>query len=237
MDSPHILIVDDDPDILKIIQDNLEIDGYLVFAAANGQEALQLFEQENINLIVLDLSMADMDGIMICRTIRKKSEIPIIMLTARDTLTDKILGLESGADDYLVKPFEYMELEARIKTRLRRTILQSSYYETLELGEVIIYSATQSVEIDGITKYLTKKEFAILFLLMKHHGNLLSREKIKQEIWPEKKLYKWSRSLDVHIQHLREKLEINPSQPRYIITVPGAGYMFISNFKHQNLPG
>ena len=116
-----ILVVDDDPDILTIIKDNLELDGYEVFTAALGKDALSILEKESINLIILDLMLPDVDGIQICRATRAKSHVPIIMLTAKDTVSDKVLGLESGADDYIVKPFDYLELAARVKAQLRRS--------------------------------------------------------------------------------------------------------------------
>ena len=225
MDRYKILVVDDDHDILTIIKVNLELDSYKVFTAALGKDAISIFEKEPIDLIVLDLMLPDMDGIQVCRTVRANSHVPIIMLTAKDGLSDKVLGLESGADDYMVKPFNYLELAARIKALLRRS---KSYFladDVFEVGGLRLNPERREVKADGEKVILTKKEFDILSLLFKHAGKVLRRDTIKQEIWPGKKLYKWSRTLDVHIQHLRAKLEKNPEQPQYIITVPGVGYM------------
>ena len=225
MGQYNILVVDDDHDILTIIKDNLELDGYEVFTATLGKDAISIFEKEPIDLIVLDLMLPDMDGIQVCRAVRANSPVPIIMLTSKDGLSDKVLGLESGADDYIVKPFDYLELAARIKARLRRSKSYLSADEILEIGDLRLNPERREVEVNGEKVILTKKEFDILSLLFKHAGKVLSRDKIKQEIWPDQKLYKWSRTLDVHIQHLRAKLGKNPEQSKYILTVPGVGYM------------
>ena len=225
MSQYKILVVDDDHDIQTILKDNLELDGYGIFTATLGKEALTLLEKEVIDLIVLDLMLPDMDGIQICRAVRAKSHIPIIMLSAKDGVSDKVLGLESGADDYLVKPFDYLELSARIKARLRRSKSYLSTETSFEIGNLLLRPGRREVKADGEKIILTKKEFDILFLLFKHAGKVLSRNTIKHEIWPGKKLYKWSRTLDVHIQHLRAKLEKNPEMSTYIQTIPGVGYM------------
>jgi len=222
----RLLLVDDDQDILKILKDNLELDGYRVITSSSGKEALSLFEKEEIDLIVLDLMLPDMDGIQVCRAVRTRSHIPIIMLTAKDGLTDKVLGLESGADDYLIKPFDYLELEARIKACLRRTRPFFPTKEVLKQAHIQLDPNTRTVVVNTRQITLTRKEFDILMLLMENAGRVLEREWIKKELWPEEKLYRWSRTIDVHIQHLRAKLEENPDQPRYIVTVPGVGYMF-----------
>lgn len=220
-----ILVVDDDHDILTIIKDNLELDGYEVFTATLGKNAISIFKNESIDLLILDLMLPDMDGIQICRAIRTNSHVPIIMLTAKDGVSDKVLGLESGADDYIVKPFDYLELAARIKARLRRSKSYLLEDEVLEVGNLQLNPERREVEVNGDRVVLTKKEFDILSLLFKNAGKVLSRDTIKQEIWQDKKLYKWSRTLDVHIQHLRAKLENSPEQLQYILTVPGVGYM------------
>ncbi len=225
MGQYNILVVDDDPDILTIIKDNLELDGYEVFTAALGKDALSIFKKESINLIILDLMLPDMDGIQICRATRANSHVPIIMLTAKDSVSDKVLGLESGADDYIVKPFDYLELAARVKAQLRRS---KSYFfadDIFEVGNLQLKPASRELVIDGAQIVLTKKEFDILSLLFRYVGKVLDRDTIKMEIWPDQKLYKWSRTLDVHIQRLRAKLEKNPEQPQYILTIPGVGYM------------
>ncbi len=225
MDQYNILVVDDDLDILTIIKDNLELDGYKVFTAALGKDAIAIFKKEAIDLIVLDLMLPDIDGIQICRATRAHSHVPIIMLTAKDRVFEKVLGLESGADDYIVKPFDYLELAARINARLRRSKSYLSTDDIIKIGNLQLNPENREVKVDGARVVLTKKEFDILFLLFKFVGRVLDRDSIKMEIWPEQKLYKWSRALDVHIQRLRAKLEKNPEQPQYILTIPGVGYM------------
>lgn len=228
MGSYKVLVIDDDRDILKILKENLEMDGYEVFTAVLGKESFKLFEGERIDLIILDLMLPDMDGVQICRTIRAKSQVPIIMLTARDGLTDKVLGLESGADDYIVKPFDYLEMAARVKACLRRGVspFTPQEQEVVKADKLLINPNNRNVELKGKSIDFTKKEFDLLLLLVKNAGRVMDRASIKKELWPDEKLYEWSRTIDVHIQHLRAKLEEFPDQPRYIMTVPGIGYMF-----------
>lgn len=225
MNPYKILLVDDDPDILTIIRDNLELDGYEVFTATLGKDAISIFQKKEIDLIILDLMLPDIDGIQVCRATRATSHVPIIMLTAKDSVSDKVLGLESGADDYIVKPFDYLELAARIKARLRRSDPYFSAVDVFKIGNLTLDPEKRELEVDGKKVGLTKKEFDILALLFKHPGRVLDRDTIKMEIWPDRKLYKWSRALDVHIQRLRAKLEKNPENPQYIQTIPGVGYM------------
>ena len=226
MDTPRILVVDDDPDIIVILKDNLELDGYGVDTASNGKEALELFEIETPGLVVLDLSLPDIDGIQVCRLLRKKSDVPIIMLTARDGVPDKVLGLECGADDYIVKPFDYLELAARIKARLRRRTGFIDKNEVLELGEIKIDTAKRTVRKNGHDVILTQLEFNLLVLLARNANKAMDRKAIRHVLWPDDSLYRDSRAIDVHILHLRAKLEANPGQPTYIKTIQGVGYMF-----------
>ncbi len=225
MEPFNILVVDDDPDILTIIKDNLELDGYTVLTAACGKEAISVFKANAVDLMVLDLMLPDVDGIQVCRTIRATSPVPIIMLTAKDAVSDKVLGLESGADDYIVKPFDYLELAARIKAGLRRSQIYRPEDTLYQVGELELIPERREVEIRGVKIPLTKKEFDILTLFFKHAGRVVDRDTIHNEIWPDRQLYKWSRTLDVHILRLRGKIEANADQPRYIVTVPGVGYM------------
>lgn len=226
MESCQILLVDDDPDILRILKDNLELDGYRVCTASTGKEALQSFEVCRAGLIVLDLFLPDIDGIQVCRSIRERSSIPIIMLTARDRITDKVLGLETGADDYMVKPFDYLELAARIKACLRRSRPAPSSERISEFGDLTVDPAKSTVWKRGEKVKLTQREFRLLLLLAGNSGKVLGRTAIRHALWPEGELYKDSRAIDVHIQHLRSKLEDNPADPLYIKTVQGIGYMF-----------
>jgi DNA-binding response OmpR family regulator len=226
MHACRILVVDDDPDILRIVMDNLILDGYLVETAATGREALSCFDSGDIDLVVLDLALPDVDGLQICRAIRARSEVPIIMLTARDSVPDKVLGLESGADDYLVKPFDYLELAARIKVCLRRKAQASSFMDHLKFAGISIDTNMKTVWRGQEKISLTNREFDLLLLLVKNAGRAMSRGEIRTLLWPEGELYRDSRAIDVHVQHLRSKLEDDPADPRFIKTVPGVGYAF-----------
>ena len=223
-----ILLVDDDPDILRILKDNLELDGYNVAVSSTGKDALQVFDKARPGLIILDLSLPDIDGIQVCRCIRDKSSVPIIMLTARDRVPEKVLGLESGADDYMSKPFDYLELAARIKALLRRSGAVTPA-EVIEIGCFKIDNGQNTVWKNGRKIMLTQREFNLLFFLAKNAGRAMSRSAIKQAIWADRDLYRDSRTIDVHVQHLRAKVEENPAAPEHIITVPGVGYIFSVN--------
>lgn len=221
----RILIIDDDLDILKVIKANLELNSFSVLTASSWTEGQKLLMNNNVDLLILDLMLPDGDGIEICRTLRKsKPALPIIMLTAKDKISDKVIGLESGADDYIVKPFETLELLARIKACLRRT---KPSEECLEIKKLTIDFKKRIVKLRNKEIILTPKEYDILCLLASRKGAVVTREEIKKAIWKESKLYSWSRVIDVHIQHLRQKIEKDPSNPEYIITVPGVGYRFI----------
>lgn len=221
----NILVVDDDPDILTILKDNLELDGYMVYTATLGNDALSLVDETTPDLVVLDLMLPDLDGIQVCRKIREKHDLPIVLLTARDGLSDKVLGLDSGADDYIVKPFDYLELAARIKACLRRSRLNQMPEDRLVIGSLHLFPDSRRVELNDRPLDLTKKEYDILYLLMQNAGKVMAREHIRGELWPGEQLYKWSRTIDVHIQHLRAKIEPKPEEPRYILTIPGVGYV------------
>jgi DNA-binding response OmpR family regulator len=223
----RILLVDDDPDILRILKDNLELDGYRVYSAKTGKEALDAFEELSISLIILDLSLPDIDGIQICRLIRQKSSIPIIMLTARDRVPDKVLGLETGADDYMSKPFDYLELNARIKACLRRHTPRN-LNKILKLGDLRIELSKNAVFKRDIPVGLTLREFNLLVFLANNSDTVVERSAIRKALWPDGDLYRESRVIDVHVQHLRGKLEDNPTDPKYILTIPGVGYMLTS---------
>jgi DNA-binding response OmpR family regulator len=225
MDHSRILLIDDDADILRILEDNLELDGFKVSSASTGREALDLFQQAEPDLVILDLTLPDIDGIQICLSIREKSDVPIIMLTARDRIPDKVLGLETGADDYIVKPFDYLELAARIKARLRRRRPLVSSSDILTLGEIEIDIGQNTVKKRDKKIRLTQRQFTLLVLLARNSGHVLKRQAIRRALWPEGELYRDSRAIDVHIQHLRSKLEDCPSEPQYIKTVQGVGYM------------
>lgn len=225
MHKKRILVVDDDPDILRITADNLELDGYRVSTATTGREALRTVDDGVADLLVLDLTLPDIDGIQICRRVRETSDVPIIMLTARDRVPDKVLGLEAGADDYLVKPFDYLELAARIKACLRRYRPSPEEPEVIEVDDVKIDTVQRSVWRGGQKVRLTQREFALILVLARNGGRPVDRAEIRRSLWPDGELYSDSRAIDVHIQHLRSKLEDDPGSPQVIVTVPGVGYM------------
>ena len=220
-----ILIIDDDEDIVQTIKGNLKLDGYSVIFSHLGRQGIELAQTQEPDLVLLDLNLPDMDGISICEILRKSLDIPIIMLTARDTLPDKVLGLKSGADDYIVKPFEYLELSARI-TAIFNRVDRSLVQEKQEFKDLEINFKTRQVTIHGEFVKLTKTEFQLLELFVSHPDKTLSREFIEKQIWWDSQLYSHSRALDVHIQRLRKKIEQNPETPSLVITVSGVGYKF-----------
>ncbi len=220
-----ILLIDDDKDIVQTIQGNLVIDGYNVISAFTGQDGIYMAENTNPDLVLLDLNLPDLDGVAVCEILRKKFNFPIIMLTARDALSDKVLGLKSGADDYIVKPFDFLELSARIVAifnRIERTVVHNKQ----QFGDLEINFRTRQVSIKNNDIKLTKTEFGLLELFAAYSGKALSRGFIEKTIWQDSQLYSNSRALDVHIQRLRKKIEQKSDNPKYIITIPGIGYKF-----------
>lgn len=220
---PCILVIDDDRDIVQTLKGNLELDGYDVRCAFDGMTGLHIAKTTRPDLIILDLNLPDIDGIKACQIIRRKFDFPIIMLTARDGLSDKVLGLECGADDYLVKPFHFLELSARIKAilnRVERRLVQEQH----QFKDLSINFKSKSVIVRGKEVKLTKTEFSLFELFAAYPDEVLSRDFIQKQIWSDSKLYSHSRALDVHVQRLRKKLEKNLESPEYIVTVPGVGY-------------
>ena len=221
-----LLAIDDDLDILRVLKANLGLYGYEPLLAGTWTEAQAVLKDELPNLVILDLTLPDGDGIEICRGLKRLyPKLPIIMLTAKDRLSDKVLGLESGADDYLVKPFETLELMARIKACLRRS---EPAEDKVQVGELIIDFKTRAVSVGGRDVELTPKEYDLLRLFVANRGEPLSRDFIRKSIWKGSHIYSWSRVIDVHIQHLRQKIEKNPLEPVHIVTVPGVGYKLSS---------
>lgn len=224
--SSRILAVDDDTDILKVLKANLELHNYEVDTADTWERAREILSDRHPDLIILDVMLPDGDGMEICRDLRKDMpEIPVIMLTAKDKVSDKVIGLESGADDYVVKPFETIELVARLKACLRRSAPPHKK-EKVVAGDIMLDYKKHIVTVSGKNVDLTPKEYELLCFFISHRGEVVSRETIRKNIWKGSKIYSWSRVIDVHIQHLRQKIEKDPSKSRYIITVPGAGYRF-----------
>ena len=220
-----ILIIDDDKDIVQTIKSNLVLDGYQVIYSYQGREGIDMAKQKRPDLILLDLNLPDVDGIVVCSVLRKSLDLPIIMLTARDSLSDKVLGLKSGADDYIVKPFEHLELSARI-TAIFNRVNRSLVREKQQFKHLEINYKNRQVTINEQAIKLTKTEFELLELFVAHPDKSLSRNFIEKQIWWDSKLYSHSRALDVHIQRLRKKIEPNPDTPTLIITISGVGYKF-----------
>ena len=223
--SHTILVVDDDKDIVQTIKGNLELDGYRVLTAYDGRSGVDLAKSSRPDLIILDLNLPDIDGIQACRIIRREFDFPIIMLTARETISDKVLGLECGADDYMVKPFNFLELSARIKSIFKR-VERSLVKEQVALENISVNFKSKAVSVQGREVKLTKTEFELLELFISHPDEVLSREFIQQQIWRDSKLYQSSRAVDVHVQRLRKKIEPNIENPTTIVTVAGVGYRF-----------
>jgi len=223
-----ILAVDDEEPILELLRFNLEKEGYQVRIAKDGPEALRSVEQEQPDLLVLDVMLPGMDGLEVCRQLRlnpRFRQIPIIMLTAKGEVIDKVLGLELGADDYMTKPFSPRELLARIKARLRRINSPEDSASELVRGELRIDVKGFRVYVRGEETELTPKEFELLRVLVAHPGKVYSRDELLERIWG----YEYdgdTRTVDVHVRHLRLKVERDPSNPEYIETLRGIGYRF-----------
>jgi two-component system response regulator VicR len=224
MKGKKILVVDDEKPIAEILRYNLEQEGYVVAVAYDGDEALQLLRREQPALVLLDVMLPKKDGFAVCREIRASSNVPIIMLTAKDTELDKVLGLELGADDYVTKPFSSREVVARVKAQLRR--VQSGAKdtgETLSCQDIMIDTGRMEVFRNGASIDLTYREYLLLVYLMRHAGYVIKREKLLEEVWGYD-FFGDERTVDVTIRRLREKIEDNPSQPRLIKTKRGVGY-------------
>jgi len=220
----QLLVVDDDSDILKVLKANLELYGFDTMTAGNCAEASKVLSDHLPDIIILDLMLPDGDGVQLCKSIKERyPKLPIIMLTAKDSVSDKVLGFESGTDDYIVKPFETLELIARIKACLKRT---APVEEKVAINDLSIDLKLRIVKLKNKEVELTPKEYNLLCLFISNRGEIITREFIRKKIWKDAKPYSWSRVIDVHIQHLRHKIEKNPSEPEYILTVPGVGYKF-----------
>ncbi|MEK4113583.1 DNA-binding response OmpR family regulator [Paenibacillus sp. DS2363] len=220
-----VLVVDDEPDIRDVIHVYLRNEGYHVIEAANGEEALNIIKTTSVQLVILDVMMPIMDGIKACFKIREVSATPIIMLSAKEDDIDKITGLTTGADDYMVKPFNPLELLARVKAQLRRQTLigKPESNSLILIKDLVIDTSKHSVKLQDNDISLTPLEFSILVLLASHPGQVFSSEKIYETVWKEPYGYS-DNTVMVHIRNLREKLEVNPREPQYIKTVWGVGY-------------
>jgi DNA-binding response OmpR family regulator len=225
--AKRILLVDDEPILIKGLKYTLEKDGYETLTAFDGEEALQVFMNNQVDLVLLDVMLPKLDGVVVCQRIREISNVPIIMLTAKGEDMDKILGLEYGADDYMTKPFNILEVKARIKTILRRAapVIPAEDSKVIRVRDLTVNSVNRSVILDGKEIRLTAKEFDLLNLFITNRGRVFSREEVLDGVW--KNDYAGDeRTVDVHIRRLREKVERNPTQPEFIFTKWGVGYYF-----------
>lgn len=226
----NILIVDDEKPISDIIAFNLENEGYAISKAFDGEEAIEQFEKVQPDLVILDLMLPKMDGLEVCRELRKTSAVPIIMLTAKDSEIDKVLGLELGADDYVTKPFSNRELIARVKANLRRHGLRDLSKEDVNeivVGDLTVHQDAYIISKRGKEIELTHREFELLHYLAKHTGQVMTREHLLETVWGYD-YFGDVRTVDVTIRRLREKIEDIPSHPTYIVTRRGVGY-FLKN--------
>ena len=226
--TARILLVDDEQPVQKLLSYPLEKDGYEVVPALDGQEALNEFERQRFDLVVLDIMLPKIDGLEVCRQLRAKSSVPIIMLTAKAEEIDKVLGLELGADDYITKPFSMREFRSRVRAALRRAEMGTELdgdEEPLVRGDLRIDFAKRSVELRGEPVQLTYVEFEILAVLAAAPGRVYTRDMLLDRIWGDSE-FRDQRTIDVHIRHLREKIESDPRNPEYLLTVRGVGYRF-----------
>ncbi|MFW5890921.1 MAG: response regulator [bacterium] len=225
--TSNILVIDDEINILELIKFNLEINNYKVFTAKNGKEGIEKARELNVDLIILDLMMPEVDGIQVCKYVRgneKLKTIPIIMLTAKSAETDKIFGLEIGADDYITKPFSVKELTARVKALLRRSSMEKDLSkEVIKLKNMTINTTEHIVKVRDTEIKLTLKEYEVLLLLAKNKGKVFSRDNLLNKVWGYDYIGE-TRTVDVHIRHLRKKIEEIDNENEYIETVRGVGY-------------
>ena len=226
--SARILLVDDEQSVQTLLTYPLRRDGYEVVAAHDGQEALRCFSEQRFDLVVLDLMLPKLDGVEVCRRMRSRSQVPIIMLTAKGDEIDKVVGLEMGADDYITKPFSMREFRSRVKAALRRSRMpgaRQAVAEPIQSGDLNIDFERRTVMIRRDTVQLTYVEFEILAALARAPGRVLSRETLLEHVWGDSE-YRDPRTVDVHIRHLREKIEHESRTPEYLLTVRGVGYRF-----------
>ena len=231
----RVLVVDDEKLLVKGIKFNLENDGYQVDTAYDGAQALSMVKEQKYDIIILDLMLPEVNGLEVCRKIRENSNVPVIMLTAKSEGVDKLIGFEYGADDYVTKPFDILELKARIRAILRRAGSQPAaglQDDQIKVGDLLIDTAQRSVFKNGRATNLTAKEFDLLVMLARNPGRVFSREGLLSVVWGED--YPGDiRTVDVHVRRLREKLETDDANPEYILTKWGVGYYFKPNSSAQ----
>ena len=229
--STRILLVDDEQSIQTLLSYPLRKDGYHVTSAQDGREALQRFEEARFDLVILDLMLPKLDGVEVCRELRSRSQVPIIMLTAKGSESDKVAGLEVGADDYITKPFSMREFRSRVKAALRRSRMAGAGAGREDNGPIVHEDLTidfqrRLVTLDGEEIKVTYVEFEILGALARSPGRVLTRETLLEHVWGDSE-YRDPRTVDVHIRHLREKIERDPKEPEFLFTVRGVGYRFV----------
>lgn len=229
--AKKILVVDDEPPILELVRFNLEKEGFTVITASDGEEGLRRARGEAPDLVILDLMLPGVDGIEVCQQLRRETNVPVLMLTAKSEEFDRVLGLSVGADDYVTKPFSPRELVARVKALLRRREMdlkethEGETHERMHVGDLVIDTARFEVEVRGVRTELTPKEFELLRVLVANKGKVLTRDSLLEKVWG----YDYEgdmRTVDVHIRRLRQKIEKDDSRPAYIQTVHGVGYRF-----------
>ena len=225
-----ILLVEDEHSIADSISYNLKQEGFSVTHVDEGPIALELFQEEEFSLIILDLMLPEISGLDICRSIRKTSDIPIIMVTAKDSEADRVAGLEIGADDYVIKPFSVRELLSRVRAVLRRTDMSKNEKssQVIKVGNIEIDIGKYEAKVNDKQINLRPREFELLYALCENKGNLMSREQIFDEIWGYSFIGN-TKTLDVHIQRIREKIEKDPREPKRLITVRGVGYKLVTD--------
>lgn len=223
-----ILLVEDEPSLADSVRYNLEREGFTVTVAPDGPEGLTAFDRSEPDLVLLDLMLPGMSGLDLCKHIRGRSAVPIIMLTAKDSESDKVVGLELGADDYVTKPFSMRELVSRVRAQLRRADMprRTEASDLLRGGDVLLDAERHEVKVNGDSVPMTPKEFSLLEILMQRAGKLVTRDFLIEEVWgPE--FFGETKTLDVHIRRLREKIERDPKNPTMLLTVRGLGYKFV----------
>ncbi|HEX9014585.1 MAG TPA: response regulator transcription factor [Chloroflexota bacterium] len=228
MPKENVLVVEDEPKITEVLTAYLERDGYQVIPASNGRVALDTFRRRKPDIVLLDINLPEVDGLEVCRQIRKESSVPIIMLTARDEEADKLIGLELGADDYVTKPFSPREVVARVRAVLRRLTPAQTAGETFRSGGLELDPAKHDARLDGRSLDLTPTEFRLLEVLIRNPGRVYSRLQLLDQVQGEA-FEGYERTIDAHVKNLRQKIEADPQHPVYLLTVYGVGYKFAEN--------
>ncbi len=232
MTEVRVLVIEDEEPLADSIKYNLELEGYQVEVAHGGNAGLRKFKEQEPSLVLLDVMLPEISGLDLCRMMRAESDVPIIMITARDSEADKVAGLELGADDYVTKPFSMRELLARVRANLRRLGMESGIFdldqELLEGGPVRLDVGRHEVTVDGDPVQLRPREFELLVAFLRNQGMLMTRDRLISEVWGMD-YFGDTKTLDVHIKRVRKKIEPDPKQPRYLVTVRGLGYKYVDD--------